>query len=39
MVDRIESNIKMSHDYVEKAVADTEAAVKTSKKVRKVSRG
>lgn len=38
MVNRIEENIKMSHNYVEKAVADTAAAVETSKKVRKVSR-
>ncbi len=38
MVDRIEENIKSSHNYVEKAVADTAAAVQTSKKVRKVSK-
>lgn len=37
MVDRIEENIKRSHNYVEKAVAETAAAVETSKKVRKVS--
>lgn len=37
MVDRIEENIKSSHNYVEKAVAETASAVKTSKKVRKVS--
>ncbi|KAG1935993.1 syntaxin-4 [Pimephales promelas] len=36
MVDRIEENIKSSHNYVEKAVAETAAAVKTSKKVRKL---
>lgn len=35
MVNRIEENIKMSHNYVEKAVTDTAAAVETSKKVRK----
>lgn len=35
MVDRIEENIKSSHNYVEKAVEETAAAVKTSKKVRK----
>lgn len=37
MVNRIEENIKMSHNYVEKAVIDTSAAVAVSKKVRKVS--
>lgn len=35
MVDRIEENIKSSQNYVEKAVSETAAAVKTSKKVRK----
>ncbi|XP_056628149.1 syntaxin-4 [Triplophysa dalaica] len=35
MVNQIEENIKMSHNYVEKAVIDTSDAVKTSKKVRK----
>ncbi|KTF87686.1 hypothetical protein cypCar_00042982 [Cyprinus carpio] len=35
MVDRIEESIKSSQNYVEKAVADTAAAVVTSKKVRK----
>ncbi|XP_065098493.1 syntaxin-4 [Paramisgurnus dabryanus] len=35
MIDRIEENIKASHNYVEKAVADTTAAVETSKKVRR----
>ncbi len=38
MVDRIEENIKSSQNYVEKAVSETAAAVKTSKKVRKVSK-
>lgn len=38
MVDRIEESIKSSQNYVEKAVADTAAAVVTSKKVRKVSK-
>lgn len=38
LVDRIEENIKLSHNYVEKAVADTSAAVEISKSVRKVSR-
>lgn len=35
MIDRIEENVKASHNYVEKAVADTTAAVETSKKVRR----
>lgn len=38
MVDRIEESIKNSHNYVEKAVAETASAVETSKKVRKVSK-
>ncbi|XP_051958481.1 syntaxin-4 [Xyrauchen texanus] len=33
MVDRIEENIKNSHNYVEKAVAETAEAVESSKKV------
>ncbi|KAA0725232.1 Syntaxin-4 Renal carcinoma antigen NY-REN-31 [Triplophysa tibetana] len=33
MVNRIEENIKMSQDYVKKAVSETAAAVETSKKV------
>lgn len=37
MVDHIEENIKSSHNYVEKAVKETDDAVKTSKKVHKVS--
>lgn len=36
-MDRIEENIKRSHNYVAKAVEETAAAVETSKKVRKVS--
>ncbi|XP_051530795.1 syntaxin-4-like isoform X2 [Myxocyprinus asiaticus] len=32
MVDRIEENIKSSHNYVEKAVVETGAAVKSSRK-------
>lgn len=37
MVDRIESNIINSTNYVEKAVEDTSAAVVSQKKARKVS--